>query len=91
MQAHRNGIPMLAPSGYVSVVDRDKCEACGTCVEKCPFHAIQLIDSKIQIDPQKCMGCGVCSEFCPQGALSLKRDFTRSDPLEIDQLLAKIS
>jgi ferredoxin len=91
IQAHRNGIPMLAPSGYVSTVDRDKCEGCGTCVEKCPFHAIRLTDSKIQIDPKTCMGCGVCSEFCPQGALSLKRDATRSDPLEIDQLLAKMS
>ena len=88
MQALRNGIPMLASSGYINVVERDQCEVCGTCVSKCPFHAIQLIDSRIQIDPAQCMGCGVCSGFCPVGALTLKRDYTRSDPLEIDQLMA---
>jgi hypothetical protein len=37
------------------------------------------------------MGCGVCSGFCSRDALSLERDFNRSDPLEIDQLLAEIS
>jgi ferredoxin len=91
MQAHRNGVPMLASSGYVSVVDEDKCAACGTCIEKCPFDAIRMEDAQIRIDPQQCMGCGVCSGFCPQDALSLKRDSARSDPLEIDQLLAEIS
>ena len=82
---------MLASSGYVSVVNRDKCEVCGICVEKCPFQAIQLRNSEIKIDPKQCMGCGVCSGFCSQKALSLERDYTRSDPLEIDQLLAEIS
>jgi len=89
MQAQRNGIPMLASSGYISVVDEDKCEACGACVAKCPFGAIEPADSKVQIDRQICMGCGVCSGFCPHGALSLKRDRTRSDPLEVDQLIGE--
>lgn len=87
MQAQRNGIPMLASSGYATIVNQLKCKACGTCIEKCPFNAIQLAGSIIEIDPQLCMGCGVCAGFCPEGALSLKRDYTRSDPLEIDQLL----
>jgi len=91
IQALRNGIPMLASSGYVSVVDREKCVACGTCVEKCPFDAIRMEASQIRIDPQQCMGCGVCSGFCSRDALSLERDFNRSDPLEIDRLLAEIS
>jgi Fe-S-cluster-containing hydrogenase component 2 len=43
----------------------------------------------VQIDRQICMGCGVCSGFCPHGALSLKRDRTRSDPLEVDQLIGE--
>ena len=87
MQAHRNGIPMLASSGYVCVVNSDKCEACGSCVEKCQFGAIRLIEMQLQIDPQTCMGCGLCAGFCSQNALSLKRDYARSDPLELDQLL----
>lgn len=91
MQAHRNGIPMLASSGYLAVVDKDRCMACGTCGEKCPFSAIQLTETHAQIDVLACMGCGVCSSFCPQNALSLIRDYHRSDPLEIDHLLAEIS
>ncbi len=87
MQAYRNGIPMLASSGYVSVVNKDKCETCGICVTKCPFEAIQLEDTHLQIDAHACMGCGVCQQFCSQGALSLKRNDHRSDPLELDQLL----
>jgi len=89
MLAYRNGIPMLASSGYLSVVDKDKCLACGICVEKCPFGAIRLSDPQVQIDPHVCMGCGVCSRICPQDALSLRRDHTRSDPLELDRLVGE--
>lgn len=87
MQAYRNGLPMLASSGYVCVVDSDKCETCGVCVNKCPFQAIQVEETHLKIGSQSCMGCGVCLHFCPQGALSLKRNYLRSDPLELDQLL----
>jgi Pyruvate/2-oxoacid:ferredoxin oxidoreductase delta subunit len=87
MQAQRNGIPMLASSGYVCVVDKDKCSACGTCVDKCPFGANRLADQYVQIDKRACMGCGVCTAFCPENALSLVRDYSRCDPLELDQLL----
>jgi NAD-dependent dihydropyrimidine dehydrogenase PreA subunit len=90
MQAYRNGLPMLASSGYVCVVDSDKCETCGICVSNCPFEAIQVEDTHLKIDSQACMGCGVCLHFCPQGALSLERNYLRSDPLELDQLLGEI-
>lgn len=32
----------MVRSNYVSVVDRDKCVACGQCVENCPVNALQL-------------------------------------------------
>jgi dissimilatory sulfite reductase (desulfoviridin) alpha/beta subunit len=90
MQAYRNGIPMLASSGYVCVVDKNKCETCGICVDKCPFGAIQLDGVHLRIDPHACMGCGVCQHFCSQHALSLKRNYLRSDPLELDELLSAV-
>ena len=90
MQAYRNGIPMLASSGYVCVVDKAKCETCGTCVNKCPFEAIQLEDTHLQIDSSACMGCGVCLHFCSRRALSLERNYLRSDPLNLDQLLSEV-
>jgi ferredoxin len=44
MQAKRTGTPMLASSGYVSLVDADLCADCGQCVEICPFAAISSGD-----------------------------------------------
>ncbi len=32
----------MVRSNYVSVIDRDKCVACGQCVENCPVNALQL-------------------------------------------------
>jgi ferredoxin len=86
MQAMRNGVPMLASSGYVCRVDADLCAGCGTCAESCQFSAISLADGKSAVDIAACMGCGVCVDRCPQGALALVRDGRQSAPLEIDGL-----
>lgn len=32
----------MVRSNYVAVVDKDKCVACGQCVENCPMNAVQL-------------------------------------------------
>ena len=87
MQAWRNGVPMLASSGYVSEVDEMACVGCGTCKRYCQFNAITIVDQSAKVDHDGCMGCGVCTSFCPEDALSLVRDHTRSDPLELDHLL----
>lgn len=87
MQAQRNGIPMLASSGYVSVIDNDECSGCEICAKSCQFNAITMNDKLAVVNPETCMGCGVCTGICPENALSLVRDHTRSDPLELDQLL----
>jgi ferredoxin len=87
MQAHRNGTPMLASSGYVAQVNADLCLACGTCTEACQFGAMSLGDFCSVIDATTCMGCGVCVSACPEGALSLQRDASRGVPLEICQLM----
>lgn len=34
--------PDMIRSNYVSEVDKDKCVACGQCVENCPINALQL-------------------------------------------------
>ncbi|MBU0929176.1 MAG: FAD-dependent oxidoreductase [Spirochaetes bacterium] len=34
--------PDMVRSNYVSAVDRDKCVACGECVENCPSNALKL-------------------------------------------------
>jgi ferredoxin len=86
---HRNGIPMLAGSGYVARLNQTRCAGCGICIAKCPFLAIALVDGVAKVDPGRCMGCGVCSSLCPQEALQLVRNSGASPPLELDELMAQ--
>ena len=83
MQAHRHGTPMLASSGYVSLVDADLCVGCGICADFCQFGALSVEDGIASVDTAACMGCGVCVPKCTQEALSLVRDPARGEPLEI--------
>jgi len=86
MQAQRNGTPMLAPSGYVCVVDQEHCSGCGLCGELCQFDALSL-DDTVVVDSVNCMGCGVCADNCPEAALSLVKDAQKGEPLEIFKLM----
>jgi ferredoxin len=91
MQAHFNGVPMLASSGYVSQGDPDLCIGCGECVEFCQFGALDLQEGASRVDWDACMGCGVCVDKCSQGALALVRDERKGTPLEMQSLLAESS
>jgi Pyruvate/2-oxoacid:ferredoxin oxidoreductase delta subunit len=86
MQAHHNGSPMLASSGYLAQVDEDACIACGTCVEFCQFAAVSIEIDHAVVDFDSCMGCGVCEAHCEQGAIRLVLDQRKGIPLEIEQL-----
>jgi ferredoxin len=88
MQAHRTGVPMLAPSGYVCRADVTLCVSCGICVDACQFGALSLSDGSVVVDDGACMGCGVCISKCAQGALSLVRDVTKGEPLDVRALSA---
>ena len=87
IHAHQNGTPMLASSGYLAQVDEDACIACGTCAESCQFGALSEGGLWMAVDENKCMGCGVCVDKCPQEAISLRRDESKSEPLEIFALM----
>jgi Pyruvate/2-oxoacid:ferredoxin oxidoreductase delta subunit len=88
MQAHRNGTPMLASSGFISRVNEDLCIGCETCIAYCPFQALSLsTDYIVQVNIDACMGCGVCIDKCPNGALSLERFPEKGIPLEIEKIL----
>ncbi|UCF94331.1 MAG: 4Fe-4S binding protein [Desulfobacterales bacterium] len=88
LQAHRNGIPMLASAGYVCRVNTARCIGCGTCPPACQFEALSLKNGVAHVDDSLCMGCGLCRSRCPEEALWLVRDPTKSKPLEIEALLA---
>ncbi len=87
MQAHRNGTPMLASSGYVSRLDESLCVGCGDCREACPFDALAFDQGAPLVDENVCMGCGVCTSVCETGAFTLEREPARGEPLEILELL----
>ena len=82
------GSPQMASSGYVIEANTDLCEACGTCVEACPFEALSLADDHVDMDWEKCMGCGVCVDKCPNKGLSLQRDEKKGMPLEVELLVS---
>ncbi len=86
MQAHRNGTPMLASSGFVARVDEAVCAACGTCAERCPFDALDDGVGIVRVDEAACMGCGICEAACEQDAIRLVRAPERGIPLEVREL-----
>ncbi len=68
----KHNISVIEPSRFAAQVDSDLCTACGTCMERCYFSAIQLVENEsARVDPAKCMGCGLCMVTCPTGALSM--------------------
>jgi ferredoxin len=72
------GLTVYEKSRYEATVDQNVCNGCQTCVERCPFNAIEMVktpDSKIAkavINPEKCFGCGVCVIKCPVEAMEMK-------------------
>jgi ferredoxin len=69
-------------SRYVAVHEKERCNFCGACVERCHFAAFYHDGSTVEItgktkenvrfDPEKCWGCGLCAETCPSGAIVVK-------------------
>ena len=65
----KNTIETDFVSGNEAVIDPDKCDACGKCMEMCQYEAVNETDAIFSIDPLKCEGCKVCVEFCPVNAI----------------------
>lgn len=87
MQAWRNGVPMLAASGYTCVIHQDRCQKCGLCIKNCQFKALKHVGKELILRTARCMGCGVCAAICPNQALELVRDPSKGVPLDIHKLM----
>jgi carbon-monoxide dehydrogenase iron sulfur subunit len=56
----------------VIIVDDDKCDLCGWCIESCKYGAIFLNRDKTTVMTcNLCDGTPQCIEWCPESALSL--------------------
>ena len=58
-------------------MDSAACTGCQTCLERCPFEALDMVKVpgekklKAEVEPEKCFGCGVCVVGCESGAIRL--------------------
>ncbi len=47
------------------------CLGMGSCMQRCPFGAISIVDNVAVVDEDKCTGCGLCTTICPRGVIKL--------------------
>lgn len=57
-----NGGPKTCNSG---------CLGYGTCVQVCPFEAIEVVNGVAVVNKEKCKACSKCVEVCPKHLISL--------------------
>jgi heterodisulfide reductase subunit A2 len=65
-----------------------KCRRCLTCLEVCPFGAVQAADGQPAVSPELCRGCGVCAAECPAAAIHLSRGTEAELTAQIAEALA---
>jgi NAD-dependent dihydropyrimidine dehydrogenase PreA subunit len=52
-------------------IDLSLCDRCGSCVEQCPAHAVEMgAEGPYIARPEDCTYCTACEAFCSQGAIT---------------------
>lgn len=80
--------PEVATCDLTLCVGVDKC---GTCIDRCIFDAIPVVDGKASIDYEKCMGCGLCVSTCPGKARKMvkRKDYGHQHQVPAEILLGE--
>jgi len=47
------------------ILEKDYCNGCTHCLDRCPTQAIRVIDGKAKIIESRCIDCGECLRVCP--------------------------
>jgi len=53
-----------------AMVDAEKCNVCGECIESCPLDAITMGEKAAVVDEETCGDCGACVDACPNEAIT---------------------
>lgn len=62
------------------VLEKDYCNGCTHCLDRCPTQAIRIVDHKAKIIESRCIDCGECLKVCPyhaKGALVSNLDIIK--------------
>jgi heterodisulfide reductase subunit A len=73
----------------VSWIDPDICAGCRTCIELCPYTAIEY-NARMGVsvvNEALCKGCGSCAGFCPSGAAQVKHFNEKQIFAELDGIM----
>lgn len=53
------------------VIDQEKCNGCGLCIEVCACGALQMVNGVVVVrETEDCGWCLQCDLVCPTGAVS---------------------
>jgi len=85
------GLDILSYSNYLARVDSDECIGCGTCEERCPMDAIEVLDEVAAVDESVCIGCGICTPACDTEAIRLVlREAVKPPPQPMEFMEARL-
>jgi electron transport complex protein RnfB len=63
----------LASAPFFAVIDKETCQGCGVCEDRCQMEAVQILHEKASLDMERCIGCGLCVSTCPTDSITLTR------------------
>jgi electron transport complex protein RnfB len=79
----------------IAVVDYDKCQSCGKCVEACPKKVLEMLPVSLPVEIHcraaaagklvsdncrvGCVGCGLCEKSCNFGAIEMVNHLPKID------------
>ena len=62
----------LKRSGWMPVIDDERCDKCKACIEACPNDALRMFEDKVVHIPVHCEFCGICVSACPTRAIEFQ-------------------